>query len=918
MAIILPILTTFNAAGVRAAQSELTKFGGAISKIGKSAIAATAAYKSLNAAIDFIGESISSARDLERNMAALDTVFGTLTPRMEAFTKNAANMGLSQVEAARTSVFLGSVLKQAGFGMDEVADNTEKLTRLAQDLATTFGYDTSEALTAMTALFRGEYDPIEKFGVALKQNEVNALVAAKGLSHLTGQEMLNAQQQVRMEQLFLRSADAMGAYERQAGTLFVAQKNLNAAFENMKALAGGPLTNDLASVFNELTPAITAAGPQLEELFANIGDIMVSLTPLIAPVMDSLSIVTEVLSQLAAIVEAVLTPVIGPLADVLNIVNQVLHFILDVINALMPLIQSIAGALDVFGLAWDVVAVGLENVLKFLKPVTDGLNKFFGQFFPYLDKATNDGISSIRRMRAELRGDSSLEFNTDSNSAIAAAVAGFDPNKKDPKNQNKNGTPARNAVKDFYANLADEIAKQNARITLTNKGLSEDLIESIIGSGEDWSKVFNKINGLSKTAIKQLQTNFRNTAAGASELQKQLQAEADARYEEAKKLYDQQLATYQAQVDAINGLRKALNEATATTIPLAVATREIGQFEQAAIDAFENIADIIAKSLADGTLLKSAADNLTSYANKEKTVIAGLMRQRDEVVAKRSLAEAMLKDVKDAIVGVGNITTLLQSKTEQITQSVTKMVGNITVITSKTIEQVTGTGAGDLVSSFTNILAKTKAFAEQLKQLRALGLDKNLYQQIVEAGVDAGGQTAKAIIEGGAGTVGELNSIFDQLNMAGAEIAKSSAEVMFGAGVDMTDGLINGLISQEQKLVDTATQLAQSFMTAFNSQVNIATPMPSAPIEPVKEIIGPQLQKVSYTLKELANIDLKTVTTDALWKDAAALAKKLIATPQYTKGTVVNVTVKADVTTNGKTAGQAILAQLNKYAKANA
>lgn len=916
MAIILPILTTFNAAGVRAAQSELTKFGGAVAMVGKSAIAATAAYKSLNAAIDFIGESISSARDLERNMAALDTVFGDLTPRMEAFSKNAAKMGLSQVEAARTSVFLGSVLKQAGFGMEEVADNTEKLTRLAQDLATTFGYDTSEALTAMTALFRGEYDPIEKFGVALKQNEVNALVAAKGLSHLTGQEMLNAQQQVRMEQLFLRSADAMGAYERQAGTLFVAQKNLNAAFENMKALAGGPLTNDLAQVFNALTPAITAAGPQLEELFANLGDIMVALTPLIAPVMDSLSIVTEVLGQLAAIVEAVLTPVIGPLADVLNIVNQVMHFILDVVNALMPLIQSLAGALEMFGLAWDVVAVGLESVLKFLKPVTDGLNKFFGQFFPFLDKATNDGISSIRRMRAELRG----EGGSDETSRMLRRQADslLIPGLTDPKGQQKGGTVARNAVKDFYDNIADEIAKQNARITLTNKGLSEDLIESIIGSGEDWAKVFNKINGLSKTAIKKLQDNFRKTAAGQSELQKQLQAEADARYEEAKKLYDQQLATYQAQVDAINSLRSALKEATVTTVPLAVATREIGQFEQAAIDAFENIADVIAKALADGTLLKSAADNLTSYANKEKTVIAGLMRQRDEVVAKRSLAKAMLEDVKAAIVGVGNITTLLQSKTEQITQSVTKMVGNITVITSKTIEQVTGTGAGDLVSSFTNILAKTKAFAEQLKQLRALGLDKNLYQQIVDAGVDAGGQTAKAIIEGGAGTVGELNSIFDQLNMAGAEIAKSSAEVMFGAGVDMTDGLINGLISQEQKLVDTATQLAQSFMTAFNSQINIATPMPSAPVAPVQEIIGPQLQKVSYTLKELANIDLKTVTTDALWKDASALAKKLIATPQYKQGTVVNVTVKADVTTNGKTAGQAILAQLNKYAKANA
>ena len=292
------------------------------------------------------------------------------------------------------------------------------------------------------------------------------------------------------------------------------------------------------------------------------------------------------------------------------------------------------------------------------------------------------------------------------------------------------------------------------------------------------------------------------------------------------------------------------------------------------------------------------------------------MRQRDAIATKRSLAEAMLKDVKDAVVGMANITQILKSDAGDITQTITKMVGNIEVSTSKIVKGVVG-GPTELVASFTEIINKTKNFAEQLKALRALGLNQNLYQQIVDAGIDAGGTTAKAILEGGSGTVSELNNLFNELNMAGAEIANNSAEVMFGAGVDLTTGLINGLISKEQELVDTATKLAQAFTTAFNSQISISTPMPVAPVAPVQEMIAPQLQAVSYTLKELANIDLKTVTTDALWKDAAALAKKLIATPQYTKGTVVNVTVKADVTTNGKTAGQAILAQLNKYAKAN-
>lgn len=909
MAIILPILSTFNAAGIKAAQGQLSGLGKSLKGLVGPAAAATLGVQALQGAVRFAGEAISEARDLERNMAALGTVFGNLEPRMKAFVDNAYQMGLSQVDAARTSTFLGSVLKQAGLPMDQVAQKTEELTILAQDLATTYGYDTSEALTAMTALFRGEYDPIEKFGVALKQNEVNALVAAKGLGHLTGQEMLNAQQTVRMEQLFLRSADAAGAFARQSGTLFVEQKKLTAVFDNMQAAVGSQLTPALAGLMQELTPIVEDLTPVLSQTFASVGTVIDTISPIVGALgdifvdlFDVLTLVTDAISGLAENAAPYLIGVFDLLAETVDVLNTGLQQIGDFLGDLSGWAEDFNNS-DVgkFFISWSESIVetnrGLSLVLDFLDRIKA--------------RGTEEQLYGLKQDSRQSLLDSRLE-NKQRRLGLGEWA---------DKATGGTGKKVKDAVKEFYKSLDDELAKQSARSKLKNKGLSTDFIESIIGSGEGWKKVFNNVSGLSKKALADLQKQFNVTAAGKKELaslQQKLQAEADDRYEAAKKIYDDQLRQYEAQVEAITNFRKALTEAAASTVPLAVITREIGVFESATIAAFENIADTIAKALADGTLLKSAADNLTSYARKEQEVIQKLMAQRDEIVNKRSMAKAMLDDVKAAVIGVGNITTLLQAKTEQITQSVTKMVGNITVVTSKTIQQVTGTGAGDLVSSFTDILSKTKTFAEQLKQLRALGLDKNLYQQIVDAGIDAGGTTAKAILEGGAGTVGELNNIFNELNMAGAEIAKQSAEVMYGAGVDLTDGLIAGLISQEQKLVDTATTLANSFMSAFNSQINIATPMPTAPTAPVQEIIGPQMQGVKYTLDQLAKIDLKTVTTDNLWKDAAALAKKLIATPQYTKGTVVNVTVRADVTTNGKTAGQAILAELNKYAKANA
>jgi hypothetical protein len=239
------------------------------------------------------------------------------------------------------------------------------------------------------------------------------------------------------------------------------------------------------------------------------------------------------------------------------------------------------------------------------------------------------------------------------------------------------------------------------------------------------------------------------------------------------------------------------------------------------------------------------------------------------------------------------------------------MVGNVQVATSRVIKGATG-GAAELVASFTETLNKTKQFAQQLKDLRALGLDKNLYQQIVSAGIDAGGATAKAILEGGTGTVSELNSLFAELDAVGGDIAEQTAQVMYGAGIDLTDGLIAGLLSKEQELVNSATILANAFMTEFNSRVNMALPMPNAPV-------APSMNDVNLTVGA-AQLD-----TFALAKRFAGSAADYYGTSESIRfaniaqkqNAPINITVNAGLGTDGKIVGQTIQSYINQYNKAN-
>jgi len=470
---------------------------------------------------------------------------------------------------------------------------------------------------------------------------------------------------------------------------------------------------------------------------------------------------------------------------------------------------------------------------------------------------------------------------------------------------------------------------------LTNLGASEALIESIIGSGDQWMKMFTKVNNSGKKGVAELQKSFNKTAAGINEIS-EAQKAADEVFQKSLKEAQERNAkltdAYDAQVVTLNNYKEALKGIVASLKPLAVADRIIGEFEQSAIDSFANIADSIKEGLASKTLTDEAAKTLSDYANKEKDVFARMGAERDALVNRRSLAKALIDDVKSAIGQFGNINNLINQQSSKVTTTVEKMVNGFKVTTARTVDEVVG--AGNMVSSFQKIVARTKAFAAQLKELRALGLDQNLYKQIVDAGVDAGSVTAEEIIKGGAGTVGELNSLFGELNTVGASIAEETAQVMYGAGVDVSNGLIAGLLSEEQKLVSAAELLAASFITAFNGMMaTFSVQLPAYEKEPVQQvadivaaidpekILADRLTNLRSRLSSLGTIsgEAETATAKSLMSSIRSTAGEWTAmNPTAATGvsqvTNVNVVVKAAAGVDTKKAGQDILKVVNKYA----
>jgi hypothetical protein len=352
----LNVVSTFKGDGIAAATRQLGAFGrqtsGFGSMLGKVG-GALAAFGVATKAVQFGRESITSARDLERNLYALNTVFDDLAPGMNQFAKDAENLGLSQSKAAKASVFIGSVLKQSGFAMNDVAKETKNLVTLGTDLAALYGYDVQEALLGMTALFRGEYDPIEKFGVAMKQSEINAELAARGQNNLEGAARRNAEQTIRLELLYQRAADAMGAFTGQSGSLYTEQKKLGATFENMQAQLGTALLPSVVDLNEALRIMLVEITPFLIEAFQNIAEGLEGVVSVFNDAMDPTTELGESFAALNIQAES-LAETMGAEDfnfDVFEFGALVIRSVVDFVHDLMRSLEDVIIHLQVAGIA---------------------------------------------------------------------------------------------------------------------------------------------------------------------------------------------------------------------------------------------------------------------------------------------------------------------------------------------------------------------------------------------------------------------------------------------------------------------------------------------------------------------------------------------------------------------------------------
>ena len=360
MAIKLPVVSTFDATGLKQAEGALKGFGSSLAKIGAAVGAAFAVRAISNFAKEAVlaAEGVQQANNRIAAIAKSTALFGSetesVTNRMIKFAE-AQEMRLA-VDAEVIKGVQGQLLtfKALGASADEAGGIFDRTTEAAFNMAAAgFGSAESNAIQLGKAL----EDPV------------------RGLTALRRSGTTFTADQQELIKTLVESGNLLGAQELILGELEsqyggVAEATANAstkiglAFDNIKEQAGGVLLPIFAELVQGLMPVTEAIG-------AELGTTLEALSPVL---MDIAKMIPGLLTAFTPLI-----PVIGQLAVLFfQMVEKLLPVFVELFNMLLPIIVQLAPIIaDALLVALDALIPVFMTLVEALMPIVEALLPVF-------------------------------------------------------------------------------------------------------------------------------------------------------------------------------------------------------------------------------------------------------------------------------------------------------------------------------------------------------------------------------------------------------------------------------------------------------------------------------------------------------------------------------------------------------------
>lgn len=259
-------------------------------------------------------------------------------------------------------------------------------------------------------------------------------------------------------------------------------------------------------------------------------------------------------------------------------------------------------------------------------------------------------------------------------------------------------------------------------------------------------------------------------------------------------------------------------------------------------NAFETLRDelsyAIQQSSQDVADLTAKLKKLTSARHKDKKAIAAtkaaLAQAKKELAAEKAAYEQVTKALKDKQTQLGQLADQQDQIAEKLYNANQVLADAIRTRDdyNKAIKDqfddlpdVAGedTTLASYVEDLRQQIAKTQEFATAIQKLRDLGLNDELYKDLLSKG-PASLPFINDVLAAGQEGVDALNNLTGQLDGVAVDLGNTASSELYQAGVDMAQGLVDGLKSQYDEIEKQMDALAESMIAAIKKALGIKSP----------------------------------------------------------------------------------------------
>lgn len=506
----------------------------------------------------------------------------------------------------------------------------------------------------------------------------------------------------------------------------------------------------------------------------------------------------------SGVIDLVATALRG-LGWIFGVVEDVLNGFVDLLNGRLP--SSLAGAATLF----NPLIASLATVVSMAKLAIKGL-ELLGKL-PGVDFGTptlpvgsvGAGTGATGGLRPTPAGESSSSSSARAEyERLLAALrrGGSDALRRGGADALPNTTPGSGSSSSSSA--SDPLRTPTFEWINPYKAWAESLIKDGPSLSKQIKDAYNKMAKQVGKAIKEA-VNADSGADARSALQgmaRDLRQTAKGLVETAR--------------SSLNSAATALaNASTPEAAASALAAVRKAQADLAKAQKNQKRMNAQARILAKQREISSKRVNrLLAGQNAPNATLADYARAR----------ERLSNRLEDANQKLADAISMRNEFRDQISNA-TKSFGSIMSTQAKVVDGITqALTYSDITENLQDRLDRIRTFQANLRQLQAMGISDAAYQQIVEAGVEDGSAFAQAMLEGGAGAISQINNLVKDINSSSNALGSEASKVLYQAGVDAAQGLVDGLESLDRKLELAAGRLGKRIAEAVRKELGIRSP----------------------------------------------------------------------------------------------